>query len=413
METVGYMQSVSRFPITLINLFEHRSGPGILSLRKEVNFDEYSAVVIHNTVSYNVDNLRSLDTLLKTKLHSYRGVKVLMKQDENYLCQELARYIGETGFDIIFTCLPPEAVPLVYPPAIVGTPRFERMLTGYITPTLRQRSYDSHAPRPIDIGYRGSIQPLNFGRLAYEKRKIGEDVKQLLVDAGLRLDISSRWEDRFGGDAWFDFLASCKATLGAESGASLFDLNGDLAARCAALEEKLGPEREDGEYAEAYLAGLADLEDNVHYHQISPRHFEAAATGTLQLLYPGDYSGILKAGRHYFPLARDYSNLAEAVALIQNEPERRTMTKAAYTEIIQNPDYWIESFVGRFDALLAESIASGVRAKPVIKRPLQLKRTIKILRFNIAQMIWKFTPLFLQRRLKPLARKLFQIYDLT
>jgi hypothetical protein len=421
METVGYMQSVSRFPITVINLFEHRSGPGILSLRPEVDFDEYKAVVIHNTVSYNVYNLRSLDTKLRTKLRKYTGVKILMKQDENYRFHELARYIGETGFDVIFTCLPPEAVTLIYPPQIVGTPHFERMFTGYVTPTLRQRRWDTTS-RPIDIGYRGSIQPLHFGRLAYEKRKIGEDIQARLANSGLKLDISSRWEDRIGGDAWFDFLASCKATLGAESGASIFDLAGDLDARCKALEQKLGPLREDADYAEAYLSQLADLEDNVHYHQISPRHFEAAATGTVQLLYPGDYSGIFKAGQHYFPLARDYSNLDEAVALIQNEPARRSMAEAAYREIVQNPAYWIETFVGRFDALLAAEItakASRIQAnphaaKPTLRRAHNFSRQLsaKMLLFRIISAAWNLTPPTIQRRLEPIALKLFQKYYL-
>ena len=49
------------------------------------------------------------------------------------------------------------------------------MLTSYVTPTLR--ALDSRkAERPIEIGFRGSIQPLEFGRLAFEKHKIGDDV---------------------------------------------------------------------------------------------------------------------------------------------------------------------------------------------------------------------------------------------
>ncbi|MES2984395.1 MAG: glycosyltransferase [Pseudomonadota bacterium] len=356
-ETVSNMQAISQFQMTVLNLFEHRMGLGFLTLgANSVDLNDFAAVVIHNTVSYNVDNIRALDSQLATKFRQYSGLKILMKQDENYRFQELAAYIGETGFDVIFTCLPPTAVPLVYPPSVVGNPRFERMLTGYVTPTLRRLRPDN-PNRAIDIGYRGSLQPLNFGRLAYEKRKIGDDVKEKLAGSGLALDISSRWEDRFGGDAWFDFLGSCKATLGAESGASIFDLNGDLKERCKAISEKLGPDREDHAFAEAYLAELADLEDNIHYHQISPRHFEAAATGTVQLLYPGDYSGLLQAGRHYFTLERDYSNLDEAVALIRDERARSAMAQAAYEEVVQNPVNWIETFVTRFDTILDEEMA--------------------------------------------------------
>ncbi len=354
-ETVAFMQAHSRFGIAVLNLFEHGRNPGGLSLSPRLDLGRFDALVLHNSLAYSVDNLRTLDRHLACPLRDFPGAKVLMKQDENYRFRELAQYIGETGFDLIFTCLPPQAFPLVYPPALVGDPVFVRMLTGYVTPTLRSLAYPA-GPRPIDIGYRGSIQPLSFGRLAYEKRKIGEDLARLAAGRGLNLDISSRWEDRLGAEAWFDFLGRCKATLGTESGASVFDLDGDLAERCAGVEARFGPPREDADYAEAYLAALADLEGRVAYEQISPRHFEAAATGTLQVMYPGEYSGIFVAGRHYVALARDYGNLDEVLALVRDDRRRLEIVERARREIVDNPRYWIETFVRGFDRHLAGAL---------------------------------------------------------
>lgn len=351
-ETVAFMQSHSRYAVTVVNMFEHRVPAPYLRLPAAVNLDAFDAVVIHNTVSYNIDNVRALDEGLARKLRDFRGAKVLMKQDENFRFRDTARYIGEAGIDVVFTCLPPEAVPVVYPAEAVGPARFERMLTGYVTPTLRALPV-APGPRPIDIGYRGSIQPLSFGWLAYEKRKIGDDVAALLAGRDLMLDISSRWEDRFGGDGWFDFLRSCRATLGAESGASIFDLHGDLEQRCADLEREHAGLPTERERAEAVLAGLADLEDNVRYGQISPRHFEAAACGTLQILFPGTYSGILQPGRHYFELQRDYSNLADAVALVRDDARREEMTARARREVVLARENWIETFVERVDGAIA------------------------------------------------------------
>ena len=94
---------------------------------------------------------------------------------------------------------------------------------------------------------------------------------------------------------------------------------------------------------------LSDYEDNVSYKQISPRHFEAAATGTLQLMFPGDYSGVFEAGRHYIALKRDYSNLSDVMAIVNDETKRKTITERAYEEIICNSDFWIETFINRFD----------------------------------------------------------------
>ncbi len=362
-ETIENMAQGLTGEVRVINLFLDYYPCTQPALRPSVDLDGFDAIIIHNTLSYNVDVLRGIDRVTHRTLRDFHGVKILMKQDENHRFRELAQAIGDIGFDVIFTCLPPTAVPRIYPPEIVGTPRFERMLTGYVTATLRQLPI-TPAPRPILIGYRGSLQPLSFGRLAYEKRKIGNDVVRLLQDSGLKLDVSSRWEDRLGNAAWYTFLSACTATLGVESGASIFDLQGNLAMRCTALEGKLGPVREDDAYAEAYLAGLADLENNIPYHQISPRHFEAAATGTIQLLYPGDYSGIFIAGRHYFELARDYSNLADAIAFLQDDAARDTMAQTARREIIDNPAYHIETFVARLNSIVQECLDT----KPVARR---------------------------------------------
>lgn len=353
-EIVAFMQAHSAFPIVVLNLFEHGKNRNSVKLSASLNISRFAGVVVHNSISYDVDNLRAMDSLLDIPLKDFQGIKVLMKQDENYRFKELAGYVGETHYDLIFTCLPPESIPLVYPSSLVGSPRFSRMLTGYVTPTLRNLSGTTTSDRPIDIGYRGSVQPLSFGRLAYEKRQIGDEVNRRLGSEGLTLNISSRWEDRIGTDAWFAFLASCKATLGAESGASVFDLGGDLAERCANAEAKYGPFQEGAAYAENYLSELREIEGTVDYNQISPRHFEAAATKTLQILYPGRYSDIFSAGRHYVELKRDFSNLEEVVAILLDETRRQQIVDVAHLEIIQNQKYWIETFVAEFDALLDE-----------------------------------------------------------
>ena len=366
-EVVAFIQSESCYSITVINMFEHRQDSGYLKLSPYINIDKFSGIIIHNSVSYNIDNLRSLDTLTKRKLKDFEGIKVIFKQDENYRFRELSDYIEEVRFDILFTCLPESNINQIYPVDKVGNLRIVRMLTGYVTPTLREFSPNTLS-RHLDIGYRGSIQPLSFGRLAFEKRKIGEDVVRLLSGRNLSIDISSKWEDRFGGESWFEFLRSCKATLGTESGASIFDLCGDLEERCRKIEKRIGPFREDIGYAEAYLSELADLEDNIHYHQVSPRHFEAAATGTLQLLYPGKYSGIFEPKKHFFPLERNYSNLEQAVELILDDSRREEITLAAYEEIIQNKKWWIESFVQLMDEhLLSVFNEKGKNHRPFKK----------------------------------------------
>lgn len=391
-ENIECLEKNSQHTITALNLFTPQGGP--LALPASITLDDYDGIIFHNTAAYNPLNLRSLDLHTREKFHNYGGIKILMKQDENHRFTETAAAMGAIGIDLMFTTLPPKAIPQIYPPNVVGKVTYERMLTGYVTPSLR--AIDSlNTDRPIDIGYRGSIQSLSFGRLAYEKRSIGDDVSRALSNSGLKLDISSRREDRIGGGAWIDFLKRCKATLGAESGASVFDLSGELTRRSKKLDESK---------PEEYLAAIADLENNVHYGQVSPRHFEAAACGTLQLLYPGDYSGIFKPGVHYFPLARDLSNLDEAVALLQNETKRREITERAYRDIIQNPAYAIETFIARFDALVTTTAALKQRAPQT-----QTTRgaDARAAAHNLLVALWRLIPAPLRERCKPLG---FQLY---
>jgi len=364
-ENVSFLQKHSEFLITVVNIFEHRNPAGQLVLSEYFNLNSFNGVILHNSIAYDVDNLRLLDSALSVPLSKYDGIKIIMRQDENHKFKELSRYIGEVGFDVVFTCLPEEALPLIYPSAIVGDVIFQRMLTGYVTPTLRNLSYPVEG-RSTDIGYRGSVQPLSFGLLAYEKRKIGDKVLRDSSCFNISVDISSEWADRLGSNAWFDFLGNSKATLGAESGASIFDLEGNLKERCALLEAKY----RDLAYpdnVESVLYELRDLEGRVHYNQISPRHFEAASTKTLQVMYPGEYSGIFKPGIHYFELQRDHSNFSEAVKLIQDESKRAEMVNRAYDEVISNPKYWIETFVREFDDVFDRALKKRLKViKPLI-----------------------------------------------
>jgi len=352
-ETLASIQQFSEFKVTCLNLFDHRFDSGNLKLNPEIDLKRYDIVAVHNSVAYNPANLISLDALISSKFCDFEGVKVLFKQDENFRFTETAKAIASMKFDIVLTCLPSYELEKIYPSAVIGqNVKFDQMLTGYITPSLRSRFLNSSLERPIDIGYRGSIQPLDFGRLCYEKKQIGDEVHSRLARSGLHLDISSRWEERFGGEAWFEFLTQCKCVLGVESGASIFDLNGDLGQRTEAITRNIGPLSEDPTYCELFLKALEDLEGNIQYNQVSPRHFEAAACGTLQIMYPGQYSGIFIAGQHYLSLDRDFSNLSDVVQQVLDPNLNANIVNRAFNEIVLNKDFWIETFVKRLDRLI-------------------------------------------------------------
>jgi glycosyltransferase involved in cell wall biosynthesis len=361
-ENIAYLQHFSQFNIEPLNLFHYPWRDGILGFR---GFD---GVIVHNTVSYHPASLEHLDAHLKTPFERYDGVKVLMKQDEQILTSRVATFVGAKRFDLVLTCLRPEDIRQAYPEQVVGNARFLRMHTGYVVPRLRTLKPPGNQTRPIDIFYRGSIQPLWFGRLAYEKRQIGYAVEPRARRLGLKVDISSRWEDRFTGDEWLARLSSAKATLGVESGSSIVDFDGSAERICREAEESDPGSPEDSDRCERILMRLSHLEDRLYYRTLSPRHFEAAATRTLQIMYEGDFEGVLLPGRHYVPLRRDLSNFDEVVDVLRDSQASGEIVNRTFAEIVLNTRYSIESFARDLDSHLSDLLASkGRAAQPIIR----------------------------------------------
>jgi glycosyltransferase involved in cell wall biosynthesis len=364
-ENIALWQLHSEFQLEILNLWPTR---GVrLSLPPALDLREYDGVIIHATVSYDFGNLEALDSPLARPIEQYDGVKVLMKQDEQRMAGRFADYIQRKDFDVLLTCVPESELRKVYPRAKVGDIAFVHVLTGYVTPAMRHLTIPWSSSRPIGIGYRGSIQPLSFGRLGFEKRKIGYDVARVLAGRpGMRLDISSRGEHRLNGFAWIGFLTASQATLGVESGSNLFDFDGGVEAWCREFEaahaamDRLSEEfyrLADAEY-------LSRFEGNVDYAQVSPRHFEAAAARSVQVLYEGRYSDIFVPNRHFTPLARDLSNLEEVIETLTDERRCREITERAFADIIADPSYHCEAFVAKVDAALDAALARKGRETP-------------------------------------------------
>src|SRR5207245_8014257 len=79
-------------------------------------------------------------------------------------------------------------------------------------------------------------------------------------------------------------------------------------------------------FEEVFEAVLRPYEGNVMVTCISPRAFEATALGTAMVLFPGEYSGVLRPWDHYLPLEKDCSNFAEVVRRIRDLDFLRDMT---------------------------------------------------------------------------------------
>lgn len=360
-ESIRNIKWLSRHEVVILNVF-----PDVRH-QHNIQLAAFDGVIIHNTLAYFPQTVHRVEAALQVKFSEYEGIKVLMKQDEHVRTLETATMIGEKQFDLVLTCLPEHEIPKVYPRDLVKDAQFMMHYTGYISDTMLDLVASNEYNRCIDISYRGSIQPLQCGRLGFEKWKIGHSVSEQLKSDSMVCDISSQWSDRIYGVDWIRFLQCSRATLGVESGSNLFDLSGQVESQCAAFEKTNQTLQNDPElyYRTAHEQFLYQFEGNVDYAQISPRHFEAAVTRTLQILYEGTYSDIFIPYEHYIPLKRDLSNLDEVLELLNNASERTRIIDTAYEEIALNEAYHIKSFIDAFDERL-ETLATmkSLKAKP-------------------------------------------------
>jgi glycosyltransferase involved in cell wall biosynthesis len=363
-DSLGAFSESSSFSIHNYNLAELVRKGSLLRFPDEYSPNLYSAIMLHNTVSYFPTNINTIIESLGISALSNPPAIFLFRQDENNNLQEFRSTLAQTKFDHIFTCLEDRDIPVVYGSNVMQSTTFSRVLTGYIHPRLLDLSHPAYSDRLIDIGYRGSIQPLSFGRLAYEKFSIGHSVAEALSDSELCLDISSSWSDRLGPDQWISFLLNCKATLGAESGASIFDLDGTLDLLVDAAVKNSPFEHSSSAHAEFVLSRIQHLEDNVDYRQISPRHLEAACCKTLQILFPGSYSNILRPFEHYLPLERDLSNLYDIVKFLQSPQQVSQVIDTCYREVALNPEYSLSSFTHIVDSAIERQMHQRDVLKP-------------------------------------------------
>jgi hypothetical protein len=147
--------------------------------------------------------------------------------------------------------------------------------------------------------------------------------------------------------------------LGVESGASVFDFTGDIqraADAHAAREPKVSFEKLRDLY-------FSDHEGKIILNQISPRCFEAAALKTLMILYEGEYSGRMTAGRHYVALKKDHSNHSEVVAVLKDPRRAEAIIDAAYREVACNPSNTFAAFVREFDQAIVGAFRPSMTAR--------------------------------------------------
>lgn len=339
------------FPATGRSVF-----PGQASMADLSCFD---AVAIHYSVrTSTVDHLSP--TMAKT-VAAYRGPKLLFVQDEYDQVERTRRCIEALGIDAVFTTVPLESIDFVYPKQRFSHVDFLPTLTGYVpeNPSIDDAAMPM-GERHLRIGYRGRTLPHHYGALAREKYDIGLEVRRLALARNLRVDIEVDSDQRIYGSDWYRFIGSARATLGTESGSNVFDFDG----RLAELSEK----HKDMPFEQFSEMFLREHEGLIHMNQISPKIFESIRLRTALVLFEGSYSGVVIPNEHYIPLKKDYSNIEEVFAKLEDVSFLEAITERAYRDVIASQRYSLRNFVKGVDAYLSQR-AFGRRRATIVSNP--------------------------------------------
>ena len=315
--------------------------PGYL---KSVRFD---LIIFHTSLLSQRADLRSAEGALSKSLQTFRemdGLKVTLPQDECVHTKVLCEFINEMGIGYVFSVAPESEWPVIYDTVDPQKVRFVRVLTGYLDPEWVSRVDKlaaSAGTRSVDICYRARRHDYFLGRHGRLKTTIADAFGDQAPKKGLTTDISTREEDTLYGDDWLKFLLGSKYIIGVEGGASLLDRDGEIKERTQRYMEA----HPEAGFEEVEAACYPNEDGNLGLVALSPRHLEACATRTGQVLVEGEYNGVLAAGKHYIELKRDFSNIDQVLEAVASDDLRADMTERAYRDVVESERYTYRALV--------------------------------------------------------------------
>jgi hypothetical protein len=342
-ENIEAFSSYSRFKTWSVNT-EYGFPAGLRQLR-------FSVIVLHYSLfgvwPYYFDD--RFDEYLSTCHSSY---KIALFQDEYRYCTERFAFLNRYQIDCVYSLLQPQYFEGTYR-KYTRVSRLVSCIPGYVSEELIEAARQFVLPdekRQIDVGYRA--RPLDFymGKGGQEKCAIAVKFQECARSLYLSIYISSEERKRLYGDHWYRFLANCRGVLGVEAGVSVFDVEDVVRPEC----QRLISENPSITFQEVYNRVLHKWEDHIFYRTVSPRHFEAAAFRVCQILFEGQYSGILKPMVHYIALKKDFSNFQDVMRLFSDPNVRQTLTENAYRDLIASEKYSYRHFIEAFDGELMQ-----------------------------------------------------------
>jgi hypothetical protein len=260
------------------------------------------------------------------------GKVVAIAQDDFWANKLLDNWCVDWQVDRILTPIDND-LHVLYPRSF-GSTEILTCLTGYVKsgrpPVTRPLSQ-----RQIDLGQRVRDMPPHLGRLAQAKADQANAVAASARAAGFVVDVSTNVADSFIGKAWFDFLTSCRFTVGMKGGASLNDPYGLIYTRVHAYLAR----NPDSTFDDIERKCFPGKDMHHRFTAISPRLFESALAGTCQILQRDDYLGVLTPWRDYLPLEGDMSNMDEVIEAMRDLERCQEIVSRAREALVESGEF--------------------------------------------------------------------------
>jgi hypothetical protein len=279
------------------------------------------------------------------------ALKIAFPQDEYNRAHVLDDWLSDLGVDVVFSVFGPEHRELLYP-RLGAVARFEKCLTGYIDEldvTRHAAVVLPHTRRELDVAYRAKALSPRFGRRGQLKLAVADAVAPAARAAGLRVDVSNDLRDAVLGPRWFTFVASARAVLGSESGASAIDRRGEL----QAAENTMLAQRPSLTFADFDAAMPAGWDGQLP-GSVGPRHLEAAAARTCQILIEGGYDGVLEPDLHYLPVRTDGSDVGFVIERLADHKLVEATATRAYDDLVLSGRYSYAALAAQLERVLDE-----------------------------------------------------------
>ncbi len=255
--------------------------------------------------------------------HDRRGALAVFVGNEYDLMAQKIAFVNESGADFVCTQLPVGVAKQLYNgcgASVVPMPHA-------LNPDVYR---DCGNARSIDVGFVGDLYDRLIGD--QERTRLVEFMASRGAAFGMRCDIR---RERMPRADWAAYLNDCHGVVGAESGTYFLQPGGE-ALRCAKTCLRSDP---DASFDAVFQRCFAHVQSALCGKAVSSRHFEPIGTHTCQLLIEGAYNGILEADRHYIAVARDLSNIEDAVGRFRDVSYRSIVTSTAYDHVMAAHTY--------------------------------------------------------------------------